>query len=618
MHSEKKSALVLACVLVLCWLLLGTLRGAGTVALNHDFAYGLHHLAMIEVWNAFFLPHFLLRSLLLIGAAIATGAIVHRAVRTTRYAEGVVAAVALAVFWLAAGMGELFDRTTVHDVMTSRIVISGAHVAILAIAGAAFVLTLGLWAAMRRLDRGRALALTGIAAAALLVTLGLTRFGVADAAANARRPNVVIISIDALRADHLSCYGYARPTSPRIDDFARSAVLYEHSVSQASSTHPSMASMLTSEYPSAFSGRPFKYVPYSVATVAEAMRNAGYTTGAVVSNVWLKSNLGFDQGFEHYDQDSAMSEFYADRGRVDWKNASQVSDAALDFLKKHGRERFFLWLHYLDPHHPYEPQPPFDKKFAQPRKDHEELIARLHALTTEEQTRLLTRLGDGEEPMPAETFQAVVDQYDGEIAFTDVQVGRVLDTLESLGVADDTMVVITADHGEEFREHGRWGHGVTLYEEVVHVPLIVRYPGSTEGRRVTDTVRTLDVAPTALAVAGLPVPSSMRGSDLRRLSERADRSAVSVCPRTAQLSVQTDGWKLITAERGHGSPSLYNLAADAAEKNDLAANEASRVNAMLALLVDRIGPRARDLVPEHVGGVDDDQRQQLQALGYLN
>jgi arylsulfatase len=610
---------MLACVLVLCWLLLGLLRGAGTIALNHDLAFGLQNLAMVEAWKAFFLPSFLLRSVLLVGAALLAALVVRLIARRSPHADSIAAAVALAAFWGAAGVGELLDRTVVRDVMTSRLVVSSAHLAILAIAGAAFGLTLGVWLYVRRLPTNHALGLTTVAAAVVLTTLGLSRFGVADAAANARRPNVLIITIDALRADHLSCYGYPRETSPCIDAFARSAVLYEHSVSQASSTHPSMASMLTSEYPSAFSGHPFKYIPYSFATVAEAMRNAGYSTAAVVSNVWLKSNLGFDQGFEHYDQQSAMSEFYEDTGRVNWKNASQVSDAALAFLDKHANERFFLWLHYLDPHHPYEPQPPFDKKFAQPRKDHEELIARLHALPTEEQTRLLTRLGNGEEPMPDDTFQAVIDQYDGEIAYTDMQVGRVLDSLDRLEIADDTMVVITADHGEEFREHGRWGHGVTLYEEVIHVPLIIRYPGSTEGRRIADTVRTLDVGPTALAVAGLPVPMSMRGADLRNAAERTDRYAVSVCPRSAQLALQADGWKLITAKGARGRPSLYDLKVDDREKNDVAASEAARVDQMLALLVERIGPAAGELVPEHaVGGVDAAAREQLEALGYLN
>jgi arylsulfatase A-like enzyme len=617
--ADKKWWSPLACALAAAWVLLGCARGAGTIAVNGYLAQAMQNLALLEVWNGFLQPAFVRRSTVALFSAIALAAVVRVAARRLGFARAgdvVATTSALATFWVCAALTEVTDRTPIRDVMTSSLVLSEAHAGILAIAAAGFALSLALWFAFRRADGRFELAVTAGLFAVVIALLASTRFGVTDAAANQVRPNIVIITIDALRADHLSSYGYPRKTSPRIDAFAASSTLYENSISQASSTHPSMAAMLTSNLPIEFTGHPFKYVPYSLSTVAESLRNAGYETGAVVSNVWLRSSLGFDQGFAEYDERSAMAEFYGDTDRINWKNAAQVSDGGVAFLDRHKSDRFFLWLHYLDPHHPYDPQPPFDEKFAQKRKDHQDLIAQLRSLPTDKQTELLSKLGKREIPMPDDTFQAVIDQYDGEIAYTDVQVGRVFDALDELGLSDNTVVVLTADHGEEFREHGDWGHGITLFKEVVHVPLIVHTPRQTAGQRVKQVVRTIDIAPTMLTLAGVSVPETMRGEDLTRAAARADASAVSVCPRVGLSSIQTDTWKLIRAKDGRAS--LYDLTADPNEHDDVAEEQPAIAKDLLARLHQSVGVPGHGYGDERITGVDPATRQQLEALGYLH
>ena len=616
--ADKKWWSPLACTLAAGWVLLGCVRAAGTIAVNGYLAYAMQNLALLEVWNGFLHPDFVRRSVLALVAATAIGACVRLALRRFRLeraADAVGSATAIATFWTCAALSEIADRTPVRDVMTSSLVLSEAHIGILAIAAAGFAISLALWLGLRRTNGRFGFTVTACLFAMVIVMLVSTRLGVSDAAANQVRPNILIITIDALRADHLSCYGYRRTTSPRIDAFAASSTLYENSFSQASSTHPSMAAMLTSNLPTEFTGYPFKYVPYSLSTVAESLRNAGYDTGAVVSNVWLRSSLGFDQGFAEYDERTAMAEFYDDTDRINWKNASQVSDGGLAFLERHKSDRFFLWLHYLDPHHPYDPQPPFDQKFAQKRKDHQDLIAQLRSLPTDKQTELLAKLGSREIPIPDDTFQAVIDQYDGEIAYTDEQVGRVLDALDDLGLSNDTVVVLTADHGEEFRDHDGWGHGTTLYQEVVHVPLIVHVPRQAAGK-VKEFVRTIDIAPTVLTLAGVAVPATMRGEDLSDAAVRADASAVSVCPRVGQSSIASGGWKLISAK--DGKVQLYHLAVDPAERDDVADKEPAVTKDLLARLRASVGVPGHGYGDERITGVDPATRQQLEALGYLH
>jgi arylsulfatase A-like enzyme len=550
-------------------------------------------------------------------AALAVGAVRKAASGSSKPHGALGALVGLAVFFAVVGAHEIVTKTVMYDTMSGRLKPSPAHVVIAALAGAGTLLSLLAFQASLRMKSQRSALV-----AALMVILGAlaaAAAGSADggalAAGTSTRNNVVLITIDTLRADHLSCYGHARQTSPNIDRLAADGILYENAVSQAPNTHPSMGSMVTSELPSRLGDRYFKYVPYGIPTLAEAFLNAGYRTGAVVSNVWLKSGLGFDQGFDDYDQSSAMSEFYADGARTGWRNAADVSDAALGWLAKATDQPFFLWLHYLDPHHPYDAPAPYDKEYGLDSPEASAFLAELRAMDTADQTRHLTDIGCGHTKVTDGQFDAILASYDAEIRFTDAQIGRVLDALREHGLFDKTIVALTADHGEEFRDHDGWGHAHTLYNELLHVPLVVRYPDGPRGRREKALAGVYDVAPTVLAACGIPVPRSMRGTDLRTAA--AAREIASVLTRKGLYAVQDGEWKLITSKE-EKDVALFRLSSDPHEKTNVAATYPEQASAMLASLETVMGSAASNETESGAARtLDAKAQEQLRALGYL-
>ncbi len=608
--------------LALSVVLLGVLRVVGTLMLDRHWASGLERLALRSVEEAALGTPVWISSALAAIAALAAAALSDQLLapwlRSRGRRDAAAGVTLIAVFWGVLAVFETLHRTSGRNVITARFDVTEAHLFIIA---AAFVGACMSFAALRWLARMRG-ARAGIATAAIIMTWFLVAKGAGAAArrpeagAPAARPNVLLITIDTLRADHLSAYGYARKTSPRLDGIAASGILYENAIAQAPNTHPSTAAITTSRYPSDLGGNPFKYIPYPTATLAEAFRNAGYRTSAVVSNVWLRTSMGFDQGFELFDDESAMSEFYADGQRVAWKNASDVSDAALAWLEARPEGPFFLWLHYLDPHHPYEPPPEYREAFSTSYSKNAEFLRDLAAMPTGEQTRALTDMGKGKHEVTDEQFAAIVDQYDGEIAYTDAQVGRVLDFLDSRSLRDATVIAVTADHGEEFRDHGSWGHSHTLHRELLNVPLIVAYPGGPAGARVTPTVRLIDLAPTLLARAGIPKPSGMRGTDL--LEVTADRPAVSMLTRKDEISVELGKLKLVS-DLARSRPRLYALDEDRAEHIDRATTDPKEVAALLAVLDREIGATVNvERTDDTAKQLDDSPRKQLEALGYID
>ncbi|HEY5622456.1 MAG TPA: sulfatase-like hydrolase/transferase, partial [Gammaproteobacteria bacterium] len=280
---------------------------------------------------------------------------------------------------------------------------------------------------------------------------------------------------------------------------------------------------------------------------------------------------------------------------------------------------FLLWLHYLDPHHPYDPPPPYDTMFSTKPDEHAAFVDELAAMPTREQTRRLVRIGSGEESVSEGEFQAIIDRYDGEIAFTDMQIGRVLDRIEARGLARDTMIVVTADHGEEFRDHQAWGHSHTLHRELLHVPLMIKYPGgvSSPRERLRMRVRLLDIAPTIAEAIGLPSPKAMKGEPLQNAGPH-DRTAVSLLTRKKRLSIEKEGWKLITAG-DDGDAELYDLSQDPHEHEDLIAAEPEIAAGLVHDLEALVGRNAMaEDIRETAARLDSSTRRQLEALGYVD
>jgi len=367
-----------------------------------------------------------------------------------------------------------------------------------------------------------------------------------------------LISLDTLRADHLSAYGYERETSPNIDALAESGVLFERAVSTTSWTLPSHLSMLTGLSISAHGvcddrlwqatgpdGGPLS-IPFRGTFLPELLKGVGYRTAGFYTWKYLEPRFGFGPGFDTYErlgysvfshpEWSRRFDALRAAGKTDelkqWMaespelfdeqrpTAGEAVDAALAWLDEaapaaaNEDEPFFLFLHLFDIHDGYVPPPPFDAKFTDP--SYAGPVTGRKVTTPDSPVR---------PDMAAADLAQLVALYDGEIAWVDSQVGRVLDRLRELGVADDTLVVLTSDHGEEFFEHGAKTHRAQLYAESVHVPLIVAWPaGLAGGRRVDGTVGIVDVLPTVAGLAGVPAPKGLSGRDLSGVA-RGDENA---------------------------------------------------------------------------------------------
>jgi arylsulfatase A-like enzyme len=299
-------------------------------------------------------------------------------------------------------------------------------------------------------------------------------------------PLVVVYLVDTLRADHLPLYGYARDTAPELSRFARDAVVFDQAIASSSWTKPSVASLFTSLLPRDHGCVQF-YTPLDpgLTTLAETLHERGYGTGAVVVNqLVLAKGMHFDQGFDHF------------AAPLSPRRAGHVVDAAFRFLDARRGQPTFLYLHTMDAHTPYLPPPPFDRRF-EPHP---------------EPGRAAAEPSDYREP---QDLARIVAQYDGAIAYGDRELGRFLQGLRERGLYDRATIVFLSDHGEELLDHGGWVHGHTLHDELVRVPLVVKYPGGREaGRRVARQVQLVDVLPTILESQGIPVPGGVAGRAL--------------------------------------------------------------------------------------------------------
>lgn len=425
-------------------------------------------------------------------------------------------------------------------------------------------------------------------------------------------PDVLLYVVDTLRADHLSAYGYSRPTSPRLEELARDGIRFDRIRVHSSWTRTSMASLLTGRTPLAHGViRRTDVLDAGVPVLAELLSEAGWTTEAWVTNGNVAEAFGLDRGFDrfHYLNESLeRREFH--------RLADEIHAEVLPRLEGDPppgrRPPRFLWLHATDPHAPYAPREPWSSRFAPG-------VGAERGLLDEVQPVFL---GDSEAPEDArETWRAL---YDAEIASTDAAFGRLLDRLRESGDYENTLIVFTSDHGEEFRDHGGWEHGKTLYDEQLRVPLVIKLPGARRAGTVRrDPVRQVDVLPTILDVLGLPVPEELEGRSLlaEPVSPAPPVAAHVEIDRIQIEALVLDGWKHVvdrtpieTARRLQ----LYDVRRDPDELRDLWV-ERPVIAGWLAqeLRRQRSGARSRAPDASEEADLDPDLRQRLEALGYL-
>ena len=434
------------------------------------------------------------------------------------------------------------------------------------------------------------------------------------------RPDILLITADTLRADHLGTYGYPRDTSPNFDAFSEDALVFENAFSHAPQTHTSFSSILTGFLPHETRALEQVPLPAEIDTLAEILRRAGYGTHAVVSNYLLRQKdrwrdgQGWAQGFDSYDDEMNQRELIRPQPE---RTAEATTDRAIEVIRNRVTDKpFFLWVHYQDPHGPYAPPPDFAEAVTSaPREQRELRVNR-------------TRSGTGGIPFHQQlpghrNYYHYVWQYDGEIRFFDHQFGRLVAALEESGLYEDTLILFTADHGEGMGEHDFYfSHVGRLHHGLTRVPMVLRHGARLSGRR-TDYVQHLDIVPTLAAAIGSEPDPRRRGADLREHTP-AGREIFAIVESPLdrdgeRASIVVDGLKLVK-NRTTQEIRLYDLRTDPAEELDLSQDSAyrgerRRLEQRLETLrhADRL--TLRGVRPDPV---TEEERKALRALGYLD
>lgn len=399
--------------------------------------------------------------------------------------------------------------------------------------------------------------------------------------------NVVLITVDTLRADHLGCYGYKQIKTPNIDGLAAAGTRFERAFTVVPVTLPSHTAMMTGTYPMLsgmhdFSGN--KLSPLQP-TLASVLKKDGYRTGAVIGAAVLDSRFGLNQGFDFYYD-------HFDFSRLDEANLDEmerpgnlVADTTLDWLAKNSQKKFFLWMHLYDPHAPYKPPEPYLTAYAS-------------------------------------------QPYDGEIAFADEQVGRVIKFLKDKGIYQNTVIVLAGDHGESLGEHGEKTHGFFIYNATMHVPLIIKLQDAVSARTIADPVSLVDLMPTVLCAVGVQIPTEVQGRNLLPQIHASSDRDVSVdnarvlygetfMPRlhfnwSELRGAENTKYHFIDAPR----PELYDLAKDPGEIQNLYADKKAVAGEMRAKLVDMIRDYSAGKEMAEKTGLDPALMERLKSLGY--
>jgi arylsulfatase A-like enzyme len=419
--------------------------------------------------------------------------------------------------------------------------------------------------------------------------------------------NIILISIDTLRADHLGCYNYPRNTSPSLDKFRENGVLLRRCMAQSPSTLTSHAAMLTSLIPShhgAFFTRG-QALPDNIQTMAELLKQKGYRTISFNDGGQIAPKFGLNQGFDKYE--SMSSNLKAER-----LNFYRIVTKTINWLDQNPDEKFFLFLHTYETHHPYTP-----------KKRHLELFESDYNgnLNWQITVEMIEKINNGEIKLTGEDKQHIINTYDAEIRSMDENFGLLIGYLKEKKLYDNTLIIFTSDHGEEFGEHGTWAmHSHTLFNDQLHVPLVIKLPGSKyASRKVDHLVRSIDILPTVMDLLGEKPSKDFEGGSLVPLMKgippkklvfaisQRDMQKTSV---SAYWSVMTRKWKLYDAK-------LFNLLNDPGELKDVSRSHEDLKTNLQKYALKYIKRKNKKFTAKKVT-LDDELREKLKSLGYLD
>jgi arylsulfatase A-like enzyme len=463
------------------------------------------------------------------------------------------------------------------------------------------------------------------------------------------RPNVILVTLDTVRADHLSLYGYERDTSPNLKRFSEQATLYTRAIATSDMTLPSHASIFTGLYakkhrahfdpPRLLLGRPLKDRFH---TIAESLSENGYTAMGVVANHgFLSRQFGFHQGFEYYDQRVPVpflgftKAYYIRQGIRNilirffplryfepvYRNAEKINEQVFSLLyrvRQKENRPIFLFVNYMDTHWPYIPPDPFDKLY--PGKI--ERYTSAHYVSMQSQVLKLDR------KVTQKERSHLVSQYDGEIVYLDAQLGNLFKKIKDLGLYDNSIIIITSDHGEAFGERGFVGHVNSVYQDQIWVPLIIKYPKISRKAVVHDLVSLIDLMPTVLDVLNFPIPSNIDGISLLKQSKDKSRPIIAesypgdlrwnLHPRfeRTECAIFSEPYKFITSTSGKRE--LYNLSKDPTEKEDLSVSDREISRKLEAEMNQWVNSAEfADTEAASAPKFDTDTINRLKSLGYL-
>jgi arylsulfatase A-like enzyme len=446
--------------------------------------------------------------------------------------------------------------------------------------------------------------------------------------------DIVLVTVDSLRADHVGWHGYDRETTPNLDQIASSSGTFSNAFAHACSTRPSFPAILTSSYPLMYGG--YEKLSEERTSIAEVLKTVGYLTAGFHSNLYLSADFDYDRGFDtFYDSKSDPSATARLRQAIKthlnsdgmvytllqkafnatekqagielgsaYVPAKELTDKALEWAKDASDSPRFLWVHYMDVHHPYVPPAEYQRRFRESAIDDRTAI------------QLRRKMLESPSEVTDEELATIVDLYDAEIAYVDAEVARLIETIEETW-GGDTAFAFTADHGEEFLDHGGFSHSATFYDEVLHVPLLIDANGTAANS--DKLVGLLDLAPTIADLADSIQPANFHGTSLLGIDEEWNRSSViaewaDLDTGDRRFGLRTTDWKYVRSD--HGDEKLFDLNADPEETENLVGAAPDVLDDLREQVESH--ERSIDRTSGDLGDVDMDEqvRQRLRDLGY--